>query len=527
MKTVTVSPSPNTIRPSPLPPPVPPHPAEAQGGNGKDTTQPTLTYQDLEKRLIPYEREELLRRFAHIKDVPFTITEHHPLLQQYFALVAPYINAKPQTILTPFLSACAANIGNKAYVPTYGHRTYCNIWTIIMGPSSITKKSTSIEQAIQPLYDYDAELEQQYADDQTAYNALSTAEQADAATPDRKFILLPEGSTEAFLRVLCDNPTGLIVHQEISSFLSKMNKSYNGDFKQDMMTWFDSPRVKIRVTGGNSTTRNTAILKSPAFSVATATTKEGLLAELKDHDFKSGFVQRFLLCNSQDVDRKDINCRIIETETQAQQANNFLAQLYAGLRLIGTVTDPMKVSFSKEALDLHEAANAKALDQIFNDANNLLFSYWSRVFTGYFVRLCILFTLAEFVLQAIETEADWQHAVQNAVPWDFTVSEKTAAYVIKLCHFYFQNIRAFLQNEASQTFQGNERRIVNVFYDHLAKFPEKIISRSFLKLKSNIRTTKDFDDALASLAETGVIFIHPPQKTENSKKRKQLYTLTM
>ena len=476
-------------------------------GNGKSHINYPIVASQIEARLGDKEREELHRQFSRRDDIPFNPDEHHPILKKCHDLIAPIVNTKPQTIITPLLPAFACNIGNGAFTTAYGDPVFCNIWTIVMGPSSIARKTTSLNKTLGPLHQIEREYYEEYK--RELKNNPETP-------PIRKRIIFPTATAERFGKILSENPNGLLTYNEIASMLKKMGKSYNNDLKSDFVDWFDSPEMK-----GHETQTYETILDRPCFSISTATTKEWIIDNLEASDLQSGFMQRFLLCNNQDIKREEVNTRIYSGKQSMVEINNYLGTLYNRLRQLSNPKHPLEIILSEEAIDLHDKLNGEVLDQIFAEYNNALFSFWARYFTGYFLRFCILFTLLELA----ERQILWKD--YDVTASDLIVSESTAGYALKLCHYYFQSIRAFLQNEASQTFNSIERKIVDVFHSFKSEAgPERTLPHTFVKVKSSIRKTADFKDAINNLIELGVIQKRSLKK-EESKKMVMYYTLTI
>ena len=458
------------------------------------------TVVEIQSRLKQHEREALFQRFGQVSDTPFDIKSQHPVLQEYYEYVKSFIDAKPQTIITSLLAPLASNIGNKAYVVAFGRNVYCNIWTIVMGPSSITRKTTTLEQPLGPLYAYDLQLGMESDAEQATFAKYPDAFKD--GPPKERCHIYPSSTTERFIQLLAQNSNGLIWAGEIAAWLSKMGKTYNGDMKFEITEWYDSPEVKRYET----MTRK-GVLRRPCFSISMATTKEWLTQQLDPKDLHSGFMQRFLLCDSHHVERKDINCRIISGEQDMTKCNIWLEKLYAGLRSLGSEEKPIKLEFTVEALDLHEKINGNVLDQIFQEYNSILFSYWSRVLTGYFIRLCILLTLADHVDLCIKYQDD---PAQELRPENLKITERTAAYALTLCQFYFQNIRAFLQKEGKEHTDTKsdqiKKKITNLYYEYAQEAgEERILTRTFIRAKTYTRDTKEFDAAIQDLCEMGVL----------------------
>lgn len=106
------------------------------------------------------------------------------------------------------------------------------------------------------------------------------------------------------------------------------------------------------------------------------------------------------------------------------------------------------------------------------------------------------------------------------------ITEKTTAYALKLCQFYFQNICAFLKHEVSESMSPHERKIVDVYQQFAEEAGEtKTLTRSFLKTYSWIKKKIDFDLAITNLVELGVLQAQTVRNDNN--QRVQTYSLIM
>jgi len=453
------------------------------------------------KQLQAEEKADLLNRYKRQKDVAFDLSQQHWFLHDYFQAVKDSTDARPQTLITPLLSALAANIGNKVFIRSGFRKHYCNIWSIIIGPSTIGRKTTSLNLACSPLKDYNAELKRKYEQDMEVYEMFSDEEKKEMKEPQRKFIIYPSCPAEQFLLIVGQNPVGLLQYSEIADFLIKMNKSYNADFKSMITAMFDG-------VGAERATRSHGIegVETPAFSIATATTKEWFLKELDaENDVNSGFLQRFLVCNSYDINFDDLKFEFREGTDTQQYVKNRLARTFARLREIGTEHDPVEITLTQDVKRLYAERYKAILKPYFDEDDTRMYSYVGRLFEDYFFRFMILFVL----LDKVESDAfdDTDQLVAD-------IEHAKAAHA--LCAYYLKNIEVFLRDDVSATQEErNEQMIVRILRRRKERQGLNVVSHAMLKRWSHLKK-QDFEEAIASLAEGGVIdILH--RKAQNNK----------
>jgi len=471
----------------------PPHPA--------DTAQARpIVLSEISEHFDQEEQRLLDKKFKNVKDIEFDLSKQFPFLQRYCAEAQKCTDAKPQALVTSFLSALAANVGNRAFIQCGSRRHFCNIWSIVIGPSSISRKTTSLSLAVGALRSYNRFLRKEYLALMKEYNALAPERQADVEEPVRKYAIYPSAPAEQFLAILKENPNGILEFNEIADFLTKMNKSYNADFKAMITSMFDG-------IGTERSTRSYGdeYVENPAFSIATATTKEWLLKELdKEHDINSGFMQRFLMCNSNDIDFNALNFGFREGKT-SEGVLDLVFEYFQELREMGSIEEPLQIFLSDEAKRLFEEENRAALKPYFDEKQTRMYSYVTRLFNDYFFRFCTLFTLIEYYERGKKAD------IKNLV-----VSGDIARYAHRLCYYYLHNVAGFLESELTDTRDDrNERAVVKAFQGWREREITDIITRTMLKNLSHINR-KDFEEAVESLEEQQVLDV-VKKKARNNK----------
>lgn len=152
-------------------------------------------------------------------------------------------------LLTVLLTALSGAVGKNVYWKISSwKRIYLNIWALIIGPSSITKKSTAIELVMKDLYSIDSCWKKEFIKEQINYKEKlkNTKNKNDfnELPPQRKYLIIPNDiSIEKLGVILAHSEKGIIVHNEFGGFLAKLEKSYSGDAKQIYTKLYDVERT--------------------------------------------------------------------------------------------------------------------------------------------------------------------------------------------------------------------------------------------------------------------------------------------
>ncbi|HOQ83990.1 MAG TPA: DUF3987 domain-containing protein [Candidatus Syntrophosphaera thermopropionivorans] len=193
--------------------------------------------------------------------VPLDKSKLPPMFQEYIETVNKITNAPDGVILTAMLPYLAVSIGNHMYIKAFGIKHYCNIYAILIGPSSRTHKSTCMNLA-------------RYILKEENYDLI------------RNKITDP-----ALLKELKNKPNLLLVFSEMGSLFQNFKQDYNKPMVDDITDLFNG------YFNGNSTLDYSVFIKDTALSIIGAITNDSF-DDASKHiiDRGCGFFQRFISC---------------------------------------------------------------------------------------------------------------------------------------------------------------------------------------------------------------------------------------
>jgi len=161
------------------------------------------------------------------------------------------------------LTALATVCGSKIIYPGYGgRRQWANLYTLLIAPSGLYRKSTSVGIAEDLVNDVDANL-----------------------------ILSGEQSREKFLALLKSNPNVMYPISEFAAVLSTWNRDYAQGFREIVVDLFDCRQEYSRQTlkDGKLT------IQKPALNILAASTLDWLKEKLTEGDLRGGLMGRFII----------------------------------------------------------------------------------------------------------------------------------------------------------------------------------------------------------------------------------------
>jgi len=206
---------------------------------------------------------------------PLSIEGLNPFYKRYLEMFYNSTDAPLEYIFTSLLPSLGAAITTRRWIQWGTTNVYPNIWTMIVGPSTLMRKSTSLNTGLH-------------------YNI-----QFDKAHPERNYMLPNDGSYAALLKVLEEEKQGVLKHPEVASLLENMGKGYNNNMKSKFTECFDVSEPQ-KVSFKNE---DDIYIEQPIFSMATATTLNWLKQKITKNDRESGFLARFLYSYQDKKDR--------------------------------------------------------------------------------------------------------------------------------------------------------------------------------------------------------------------------------
>ncbi len=152
-------------------------------------------------------------------------------------------------------------MGNDVYLPFGDTRIYPNVWLILLGDSSYSRKTTSIN---------------------IGKKLLSEV------FPER--IYPNEFSQEKIQSLLGDHPAGGFFFSEFVTLMGLLSRDYMSGTKGFLADIYDSPFTYRR-----ETQKGTVEIRNPAISIISATTQSWFTDRMKESDIMGGFLPRFLM----------------------------------------------------------------------------------------------------------------------------------------------------------------------------------------------------------------------------------------
>lgn len=432
--------------------------------------------------------EQYLKCRSNNRKVELELPSLPEFMRDYLAICAKHTDAVPGALLTAWLPYIAVNIGNRVYISSNAKKQYCHFWSVLVGPSTISRKSTCLRLASATLSPYEDSLAE-----------LESQEQM-------RNTLIINGVTNARLNsLLAMNSVRLLVYNEFGDLLKSATNSFNTGMKENLTGLYD---------GDNKTITNmerTERIIAPAISIAAASTEGWVYESFKTAaDQNSGFLQRFIYC-------------LIKPESDycssMGQCDADIAELHEYDKIFKTFraipgSHQIRLSDAEKALwaDAHDMAVNQAISE---DAEELV-SYVTRIYSNVFLSLVIAITL-------MKHHSSLAEAVLKTACAEFfkslCVGTDTVQEALYLCGFFMNNARPMLRVITEGGAWYNERRIVNC----LAKMPQGKDTHSNIMNKLRIKS-KDMRDCIKTLEEQSAIRIDTTL-TPNAKKPVNIYTL--
>jgi hypothetical protein len=208
-----------------------------------------ITIEDRKAKVVPFDS------VTSDKIIPPT-----GFLREYIDCFSAQTDAPKIYHLMMAYFSLAVALGSRVYFHLAGDKLYPNMWMVLIGGSSLFRKTTALNKS------------------RAIINGL-----------DPKLILPSDFTVEALLEYLSNAPQGAFYHPEFRTMYGMLSKDYMSGAKALLTELYDSPDEYRRETRSK-----TAIIKQPIINMASATTTEWLTSKGSEEDFGSGFLARYL-----------------------------------------------------------------------------------------------------------------------------------------------------------------------------------------------------------------------------------------
>ncbi len=394
-------------------------------------------------------------------------------------------SAPIEYLLTGLLSCLSGAIGKKVYFNiTESLKIYLNVWAIIIGRSTVMKKTTAINLVKDDLSRINKKSYKEYLQRLEYYNNLEPEKRKEAKEPVRDYYLFPNDSTiESLINILSVSERGLLVHSEFGSFLKQLDRSYSADSKQFFTNIYDVPDTYevTRMTRGNT------LISKPFLSILGASTIDWLKNGSQESDLRTGFLARFIYSIRNVPDKKYISLFDLSSITKQSKIYIDTRELFE--RLTGnyegagfSITEETELSISDEAKELYKSFDIKTFEtEILNGDNENEVSFKAR----------LLFYAAKFSgIIALSNQR-----------YNVTLEDMQDSLLIT--EYFKKNITKLLDSELTKDeFTRKEERVI-----FLIKKFEGNIKRSDLLSYSKYKP-KELDELLNGLVQKEMIEEH-------------------
>jgi hypothetical protein len=409
-------------------------------------------------------------------------------LREYVQITSRSTDCHPGLLITAWLPHIAVNLGNRVYMLSNSNRIYPNIWSCLLGPSSISRKTTAITYAGYTIKPHEELFEDMPLD---VYEAETQ--------------LLSNVTYSKMLSMLSLNGIRLFIHHELSAWLAEMNKHFNSGYKQTITELYDG----VSKTVSNQT--KTERIRKPALSISTATTEAWMYRNIRENsDQLGGFLQRFIYFVVRDINLEDI-----DLDTREGEDLELLLAVYEGMfKVFRAIPGSFRIRMAEEAVTMRDELYKLQYRKWFAKNNDDLMSYFTRIYDGYFYKFCAIFTLVE---AWDELDAAIKSGSCEAFFEGLRVPEETAAQCLYLCDFYFANTIPFLEIVSEQDKLSGERKIVEILIN---KYNGKA-THSQLMNSSHMKK-REFKECIESLIEREALTV---DSVHTQTKTARLYIL--
>ena len=388
-------------------------------------------------------------------------------------------------IITTVLTALSGAAGKFVYWQfTESFRLYLNVWSVLCGVSTISKKSSAIQMGLRDLFRIDKSFRNEFLEEKAHYETeikgKSGKEIAEIPKPKRNYLILPNDVTmESLSEILSNANRGLMWQSQFGGFLAQLGRSYSQDAKMVLTDIYDVPHSKeiSRATKGN------VFIERPCFSMVGASTLEWIKSNSSKDDLRTGFFARILFSIRNTNEKKFIS--VFDMDKLSYESP-FYFDTRSVFDFLTSISEVKVLSANTEAIELfkrYELESHLELTKLIDSPDEV--SFKGRL---------IYYTLKIAGLLAIADQR-------------FEVNESDIQNAICLSGYYKRNIEKLIQDElvTKSEFALKEEKIFKAIKEL------QVISRTELLRKSKL-LSKELDLIVINLIEKEMIEVFTEKK---------------
>jgi hypothetical protein len=403
-------------------------------------------------------------------------------MRDYLEIASKHTDAEFGALLTAWLPAIAVNIGNRVWIRGNGKHQFCHIWSMLVGPSTVTRKSTCMRLAARTLLPYQEKLRK-----------------LDNEEREIKQLVLHNVTNSKLVSLLAKNANRQLEFHELASLLKNSGLKFNAGMKENLTAFYDGDS-KIHANQDR-----TEFIENPALSIIAASTP-GWVYQGFDNSAEqaSGFLQRFIYCviapKGKDFDSDPEFSPPPMDDLHAYDA------IFDVFRCIpGDFELHVDLAERKQWMKEHD----RVLNIIRRNNDDVLLEYASRIYNNVCGSLMILITM-------MKKHRELKQAILNRRCKEFfaelRVDGETVHEALCLCDYYLQNAIPMINIVKEGGAWNNERRILK----HLAGKGKGEDSHSNIMNTLHIKA-RDIQECMRNLTEQDLVEIYQYRSRQGAK----------
>lgn len=397
-------------------------------------------------------------------------------IRVYVESMKELTDAYPEYHLCASLSLLSLAVDKNVEIYTKPHVQYTNLWCLLLGESTISRKTTALNLARDVLF----------------YAGLEGRR-------------IPEDfSPEALLDFLSRTPHAIFLKDEFADFLAKMKRSYAFGMDALFCALYSNPPSYVR-----KLRKETFTIDDPYLCLLGATVPRSVLKMMKDEDIDTGFLPRFLIVMPERFKpRMRIDGLDPNTEQMKAKLGVWLKDIHEALLKSREWNDAcVRAIIEDEALEMYNTFCEEKENEFF-ELSDVDKSRWGAILGRLNENLLKIACLIRV------SRKEFLDQMKNK-PVTFIVTKEDMECAIKLVNEIFMNysfkFMQFIESDA-------EHNIVEKLASIIKR--EGAIERSVALKRSKLRA-RDFEDALNTLRMRQDIFER--QEETAGRKRTMIY----
>ncbi len=339
-----------------------------------------------------------------------------------------------------------------------------NLWGLILGDSTLTRKTTAMRMAMDIVADVDKDI-----------------------------ILATDGSAEGLLSGLSNRPgqTSIFYKDEVSGFVDSINrKDYLAGMPETLTQLYDVPRLYTR-----RLRKETIVISNPVFIFFGGGIRDKVYSLLSDEYVLSGFLPRFLVVSGE-ADLKRIRrtgpATVNTDEARANIVEKMkrLHRLYSGVTTMEVagqaveITKQVSASLTKQAWEEYGDIEMRMVEAAAGSTINMLALPTFERMSRSLLKIAVLLSAAEK-----DPEADVLWVTEANVRQAAFYIERWGGHTIDLLH---------------NAGKGMVERTIDKILRTIQKYPD--MQRSKL-MQAHHLTKREADELLDTLEQRGMIVV--------------------